>query len=152
MALYKPNDIVKILDNTSEFFERQGIIEKLYAKSKDKFVYKVNIIGTIYSRTYHECYLKRVKTMPDKIFKPIITEIIIPIGAHRTIFSEQRIIIKINDEAAGPYLTLKGWDDSMSDQPEKFDVILNTHQEIDELCEILHQTLRKAEETGVESA
>lgn len=87
-----------------------------------------------------------------EIFTPIISEIIIPIGKFKTVFSEQRIIIQVQDEAAGPYLMVKGWDDDMADAPDKFNIILNSHLEINELCEILHQVLYQAEKLEKEKA
>lgn len=41
----------------------------------------------------------------------IITEIVIPMGEHKTVFSSVRAIVRIEDEGSGPYLMISGKND-----------------------------------------
>lgn len=79
---------------------------------------------------------------------PITTETIIPMGEHKTIFSAVRAVIRIGDQAGGPYLIIRG----ENDEPDKCDgengheFFLNTKHEIDEFAAICRRMLKQAEQ------
>ena len=75
------------------------------------------------------------------------TEIIIPMGEQKTIFSAQRIVLRIEDEAAGPFLSMEGKDDE-GDNPHAF--YLCTEKDINEFSAICKKMLADANKTWKE--
>ncbi len=82
-----------------------------------------------------------------KPLKAITTEQIIPLGEKRQfIFDNVRCVLRVHDEAAGPFLSIEGQNDEPDDDgenPRQF--FLCSHDEIDQFAAICHDLLRQAE-------
>ena len=65
--------------------------------------------------------------------KAVYTECVIPLNGGNPIFGENRIIIRVNDQGAGPYLQIRGCNDDGETGHEFF---LNSEEEIDEFAVI----------------
>ena len=82
---------------------------------------------------------------------PIQTEIIVACGEHKTVFSAQRIRIRVFDQAAGPYLGVEGFDDDAEADtgdggPHCF--YLETEAAIDQFSALCKQILKQANEAA----
>ena len=90
------------------------------------------------------------------MLKPIIQRIVIPCQERegRRLFNSWRIIVEVEDQAAGPFLRVRG----EVDEPDvEFgetgsEIFLSDEEEIDELCKVLKDTLRQAQENFEEKA
>ena len=78
--------------------------------------------------------------------KTITTETIICIGEPLTTFCQQQIIVRVEDEAAGPYLVIRGLDDEEETEEKKYSFYLQSEKEIDEFAAICKRILKDAEE------
>ena len=78
--------------------------------------------------------------------KKIVSEIIIPLGEHKTIYSAQRIVLRVHDLAAGPYLAIEGIDDEPTNEGENKHMFYLEANQIDEFAEICKEMLKDAEE------
>lgn len=82
----------------------------------------------------------------------IITEVIIPMGEHKAIFSTCRAKIRVGDQGGGPYLLVEG----CNDEPDTgggetgHEFFLQTMDEIDQFAEICRGILTTAQ--AVEAA
>jgi len=76
---------------------------------------------------------------------PIPTEITIACGECNAIYSEQRIIIKVQDASGGPYLSIEGFDDEPLDDNEKHCFYLCNNKDIDQFSKICKKLLKDAE-------
>lgn len=78
--------------------------------------------------------------------KTIATETVILLNDGKHIFDPCRVHVRIADEAGGPFLCVRGVDDEASGKYRQDEFYLNSHEEIDEFCAILHRILKEAEE------
>jgi len=83
--------------------------------------------------------------------KKIITEVCIPLGEFKTIYSAQRVYIRVYDKAAGPYLAIEGVNDEAEvEQGEKAgEFYLDGDAEIDEFARICKEVLASARESAI---
>ena len=84
--------------------------------------------------------------MKRKGFEPIVSEVCIPIGEHKTLYSAQRIIIQVRDDAAGLYLAIHGKNDEPEVDETEHEFYLNTVDEIEEFANICKQLIKQ---TGI---
>ena len=77
--------------------------------------------------------------------QPITTETLIMMGEFRTIYTAQRVVVKVRDEAGGPYLSIEGIDEEPTSEGNEHQFYLCSEAEINEFSEILKETLRDAE-------
>lgn len=77
----------------------------------------------------------------------ITTEVIIPMGVDKTIFSTCRAKIRVGDQGGGPYLLIEG----CNDEPDKDDgetgheFYLQSLDEIDQFADICRMVLKNAQ-------
>lgn len=83
--------------------------------------------------------------MDEKDMKAIVTEVIIGMGSDPQRFSPQTCIIRVMDEAAGPYLAVEGCDVDPSDEKNTHCFYLQSSAEIDEFAAICKRILMEAE-------
>ena len=76
---------------------------------------------------------------------PIPTEITVACGESNAIYSEQRIMIKVQDESGGPYLSIEGIDDEPLDDNEKHCFYFCNNADIDQFSKICKKLLKDAE-------
>jgi hypothetical protein len=76
----------------------------------------------------------------------IITEVIIPQGTDKTVFSPQRVQIRINDLAAGPFLIIEGFNEEPGAGESAHEFCLQSIEEINQFAAICRRMLRSAEE------
>ena len=83
------------------------------------------------------------------MLKPIIQRVVIPCEEKdgRVLHNPYRIVIEVDDQAAGPYLKVHG---EVDEPDEEFgetgsEIFLNDEEEIDELCKTLKEILRQAQ-------
>jgi hypothetical protein len=65
---------------------------------------------------------------------------------HPTVFSEQRIVLQIHDNAAGPYLGITAYNDEpeMPDEEHVHELFLNDADEVDEFAKICKDFINQA--------
>lgn len=80
------------------------------------------------------------------MLKPITTETIIPMGKHKTVFSDVLAIIRVHDEAGGPFLSIEGRNDEPEDKYNHHHFYLNNEAEFDQFAEICRAVLKQAED------
>jgi hypothetical protein len=81
---------------------------------------------------------------PHATLPAIPTEIIIPLGVSKTPFSLERIVVRVLDMAAGPFLAIEGIDDEPADDDMNgHQFYLQSEAEIDALAAALKQILRQ---------
>lgn len=73
----------------------------------------------------------------------IPTEVTVIMNGDKAIYAAQTAIIRVMDEAAGPYLAIEGKDDESTEHPHCF--YLQSEKEIDEFAAICKKVLREAE-------
>lgn len=78
--------------------------------------------------------------------KYIISEVIIPMGEFKTIFSDIQVKVSVRDDGPGPYLAIEGINDVAVNQEYCHEFYLGDNKEIDEFCKILKTILKQAEE------
>lgn len=74
----------------------------------------------------------------------IPTETCIPMGQHKTVYSEQRVYIRVRDEAAGPYLAIEGVNDEVEEGQGEHEFYLGSIGEIEDFAEICKTILNHA--------
>lgn len=77
----------------------------------------------------------------------IVSELTIPLGPTKGIYSESTIKISIDDEGSGPYLVVRGENDEPTERETGHEFFLCSCNEIDEFAEICKEMLRQAEIT-----
>lgn len=79
----------------------------------------------------------------------IITEVIVPIGDNKTVFSTCRARIRIADQGGGPYLMIEGRNEEpdIADGETGHEFYLQTLDEIDQFADICRNVLMKAQMT-----
>lgn len=79
---------------------------------------------------------------------PITTETIIPMGRFKTVFSDIRAIIRVHDEAGGPFLSIEGQNDEPEDGYNDHQLFLQSETEIDQFAAICKAVLKQAEDAA----
>lgn len=81
--------------------------------------------------------------------RSFVKEMVIPLGEDKTINSEMRLHVRVEDLGAGPFLVLRGeYDGSEEDVYKPGDFALDSHQEINALAKILCDLLTQSEEVS----
>jgi hypothetical protein len=80
----------------------------------------------------------------------IPSEVIVACGEHKTLFSAQRIVIRVLDMAAGPFLAIEGIDDDQTADGENLPhcFYLQSEEEIDKFSRICKRILKQANEAS----
>lgn len=81
------------------------------------------------------------------MMRVITTEQVIPLGQKRKfIFDDVRCVLRVHDEAAGPFLSVEGQNDYPDNEYNDHQFYLQDHDEIDQFAAICHALLKQAVE------
>lgn len=80
----------------------------------------------------------------------IPTETCIPLGEFKTVYSTQRVYIRVHDQAAGPYLAIEGVNDKPDSEESATEFYFQTIEEINEFAKICRSILKKAQRAEAE--
>lgn len=78
----------------------------------------------------------------------IITEILIPMGEHKALYSAYRCKIRVDDEGAGPFLAVTGENDEPDPAAKEtgHEFFLTSMGDIDEFAQICRDMLKQAQD------
>jgi hypothetical protein len=76
------------------------------------------------------------------------TEISIAMNGGNPIYGEHRVIIRVDDEAAGPYLVICGQNGDPQEGETGHEFFLCTEDEIDQFAKVCKDLLRQANEAA----
>lgn len=80
--------------------------------------------------------------------KAVYTECVIPLNDCNPIYGENRIIIRVEDNAAGPYLLIRGYNDDPGQGEAEHDFFLCNDAEIDFFAAACKAMLKQANEAN----
>lgn len=78
--------------------------------------------------------------------KVTYTECVMAQDGVSPIYGSHRIIIRVDDQAAGPYLVVRGYNAEPMDGETEHDIFLQTDAEIDEFAATCKALLKQAEQ------
>lgn len=76
--------------------------------------------------------------------KTIYTECVMAMNGCNPIFGNNRVIIRVDDEAAGPYLVIRSYNGEPLPGETEHDFFLQSEEEIDQFAAICKSMLKQA--------
>lgn len=80
----------------------------------------------------------------------IITEVVVALGKEKTVIPNYGAVLRVEDEGAGPFLTLEAHNCGSVPRSQQGLIVLETHEEIDRLAAELHAMMRQAQDDDEE--